>query len=170
MNKKREKKLLRYMLFLNLGIMIPIILRKPPIKDWVIVYLFNAITNGIIDNALTKFKIIKYPSRLFPKVFDTHILFDFFLYPTFTIIYNQMTSKDNLFAIIYKLFVITIPVFLIEFLAENKSNLVEWTKKWKWYHTFFSIILKSLTTRLFIAIVRKVDKKREHRQEEFFLK
>lgn len=147
------------MLILNLGVLLPIIHRKSPIKDWIIVYLFNAVTNGIIDNALTKNKIIKYPNRLFPKIFDTHLLFDFFLYPTFTIVYNQMTAKDNTFAIIYKLFVITIPVFLIEFLAERKTNLVDWTRKWRWYHTFFSIILKSLLTRLFIALIRRVDAK-----------
>jgi hypothetical protein len=158
MRKNRiEKKLLLGILILNLGIILPIIYRKTPIKDWIIVYLFNAVTNGIIDNALTKNNIIKYPNRLFPKIFDTHILFDFFIYPTFTIFYNQMTAKDKPFAIIYKLFVITIPVFLIEFLAEKKTNLVEWTKKWRWYHSFFSIIIKSLLTRLIIAQIRRLD-------------
>jgi hypothetical protein len=158
MRKNRiEKKLLLGILILNLGIILPIIYRKSPIKDWFIVYLFNAVTNGIIDNALTKNNIIKYPNRLFPKIFDTHILFDLFLYPTFTILYNQMTAKDKPFAIIYKLFFITIPVFLIEFLAEKKTNLVEWTKKWRWYHSFFSIIIKSLLTRLIIAQIRRLD-------------
>jgi hypothetical protein len=55
MRKNRiEKKLLLGILILNLGIILPIIYRKSPIKDWIIVYLFNAVTNGIIDNALTK--------------------------------------------------------------------------------------------------------------------
>jgi hypothetical protein len=158
MRKNRiEKKLLLGILILNLGIILPIIYRKSPIKDWIIVYLFNAVTNGIIDNALIKYKIIRYPNRLFPKIFETHILFDFFLYPTFTILFNQMTAKDKPFAIIYKLFVFTIPVFLIEFLAEKKTNLVEWTKKWRWYHSFFSIIIKSLLTRLIIAQIRRLD-------------
>jgi hypothetical protein len=159
---KLEKKLLLCTLILNFGVLLPIIHRKSPIKDWIIVYLFNAVTNGIIDNALTKNNIIKYPNRLFPKIFDTHILFDFFLYPTFTILYNQMTAKDKTFAIIYKLFVITIPVFFIEFLAERKTNLVEWTKKWRWYHTFFSIIIKSLLTRLIIALIRRIDANKEN--------
>lgn len=157
--KKFEEKLLLSALILNLGVLLPLIHRKSPIKDWIIVYLFNAVTNGIIDKVLTKNRIIKYPNRLFPKIFDTHILFDFFLYPTFTIVYNQMTAKDKAFGIIYKLFIITIPVFLIEFLAERKTNLVEWTRKWRWYHTFFSIIIKSLLTRLFIALIRRADAK-----------
>jgi hypothetical protein len=42
-----------------------------------------------------------------------------------------MTVKDNFFAIIYKLFYITIPVFFIEIWAERKTNLIDWSKKWK---------------------------------------
>lgn len=160
MRKNRlEKRLLLYILILNFGFLLPIIQRKSPIKDWIIVYLFNAVTNGMIDNVLTKNKIIKYPNRLLPKIFKSHILFDFFLYPTFTVIYNQMTVNDKIFGIIYKLIVITIPVFLIEFLAERKTNLVEWTRKWRWYHTFFSIIIKSLATRFLIEVVRRIDAK-----------
>ncbi|MCT8138420.1 hypothetical protein H1D32_12095 [Anaerobacillus sp. CMMVII] len=158
-SKKTQRKFLRIALILNLLALIPLIGRKPPVKDWIIVYLFNAVTNGLIDNVLSKYKIVKYPVRLFSKAFDTHILFDFFLYPTFTIWYNQMTSKDKIFPIIYKLFLITIPPFFIELWAERKTDLIQWSNKWKWYHTFFGLILKSLVTRLVIAVVRKADEK-----------
>lgn len=156
---KTQRKYLRIGLFMNLLLIIPLLIRKPPVKDWVIVYLFNAVTNGLIDNILVKRKIVKYPVRLFTKSFDTHILFDFFLYPTFTVWYNQLTSKDNLFQIIYKLFFITIPPFFIELWAERKTDLIEWSRKWKWYHTFFGLILKSLMTRTVLGVVRKVDNK-----------
>lgn len=156
---KQQMRLLQVTLFLNILIMIPLFLRKRPIKDWVIVYLFNAFTNAIIDNTLSKKKIVKYPIKLLPKIFDTHMLFDYFLYPTFTILYNQWTIKDKIFPMIYKLFLMTTPVFFIEFLAERKTDLVDWSKKWKWYHSYFSIISKSLTTRLFIGLVRWVEEK-----------
>lgn len=156
---KTQRKFLRIAFILNLIVIIPLIVRKPPVKDWVIVYLFNAVTNGLIDNILTKLKIVKYPVRLFSKYFDTHILFDFFLYPTFTIWYNQMTHKDNIFSIIYKLFIIMIPLFFIELWAERRTSLIEWSRKWKWFHSFFSLILKSLMTRLVIGVVREVDSK-----------
>ncbi|MFP3847225.1 CBO0543 family protein, partial [Priestia filamentosa] len=97
---------------LNLVFLIPIILRKPPIKDWIVVYLFNAVTNGIIDKLLTSYNIVKYPVRFVPKIFNIHILFDFLLYPTFTILYNQVTMKDKPFAIFYKLLFLITPAFL----------------------------------------------------------
>lgn len=159
-----QKKFLGITLIINLIILIPLLLRKPPIKDWVIVYLFNAVTNGIIDNVISKLKIVKYPVKLFSKIFDTHLLFDFFLYPTFTIIFNQMTEKDKIFPIIYKLILITIPPFFVELWAERKTDLIKWSRKWKWYHTFFSLILKSLMTRLMIALIRKADQKNVKQQ------
>ena len=157
-NNKKEKRLLTIALLINTIILIPLILRKPPIKDWVIVYLFNAVTNGILDKFLTKYKFVKYPVRLFPEVFKTHLLFDFFLYPTFTVLYNQITYKDNALKAFIKLILITIPPFLIEVLAEKKTDYIIWTQKWKWYHTLFSLILKSSVTRLLITSIRRLSK------------
>lgn len=141
---------------------LPIVLRKPPIiKDWVLVYLFNAVTNGIIDNIIASLKIVKYPVRLFPKFFETSITFDFFAYPFITILYNQLTYKDKPFAIIYKVFLLAMPMLFIELWAERKTSLIKWKKGWNWYHTFFSIIMKSLATRTFIGAVRKVEKRQQ---------
>ncbi|ADU29516.1 CBO0543 family protein [Evansella cellulosilytica] len=158
-NNKSQRQFLLIAFILNLVLLVPLALRKPPVKDWVIVYLFNALTNGIIDNVLSKKKIIKYPIKLFPKIFDTHELFDFLLYPTFTILYNQITYKDKVGSIIYKLFLITTPAFFIELWATRNTDLVKWSKKWKWYHTYFSIILKSLFTRLIIGSIRGIESK-----------
>jgi len=145
------------MLMVNLILLIPLLYRKPPIKDWAIVYLYNAVTNNLIDNIISKRKIVRYPIRLAPKLFDSHILFDYFLYPTFTVFFNQITYKDKPLTIFYKLLLVVIPPFLIEIWAERKTDLIEWSKKWKWYHTFLSIIIKSLFTRLMIGWIRKVD-------------
>lgn len=119
---------LRFTTSLTFVFLIIILFRKPPIKDWVIVYLYNAVTNGIIDNFVTSYKIVKYPVRFFPKIFKTHILFDFLIYPTFTIHYNQITEKDKPFAIFYKLLYFTVPMFFIEYWAVRKTNLIKWEK------------------------------------------
>lgn len=163
--RKFDKNFLRVSLIINLIVLLPIIFRKPPIKDWLLVYLFNAVTNSIADNFLSAYKIVKYPVRFFPKVFKTHILFDFLIYPTFTILYNQATSKDRPFAIFYKLFFFTIPMFLVELWAVKKTGLIKWNKGWKWYHTLISVTIKSLTTRLLIGVVRGIARKQETKLE-----
>jgi len=68
-SKKFDKNFLRVNFIITLIVLIPIIFRKPPIKDWLLVYLYNAATNGIADKFLTTFKIVKYPVRFFPKYF-----------------------------------------------------------------------------------------------------
>jgi hypothetical protein len=158
---KSEKSFLRTLLLLSLILIIPIFIRKHPIKDWVIVYLFNAATNGILDKILTSYKIVKYPVRFLPKIFDIHILFDFLLYPLFTVFYNQLTYRDNVWSIVYKLLLSTFPMFLIELWAEKRTKLITWNKGWSWYHTYSSIIAKSLFTRSFIGLVRMIDNKME---------
>ena len=159
-----NKLFLRVLFILNLVFLIPIILRKPPIKDWIVVYLFNAVTNGIIDKLLTSYNIVKYPVRFVPKIFNIHILFDFLLYPTFTILYNQVTMKDKPFAIFYKLLFLITPAFLVEVWAVSKTHLIKWKKGWNWYHTFISIMFKSLVTRSFIGIIRKISEKQKIRE------
>lgn len=150
---------LRVVTGLTFGSLLILLYRKPPIKDWIIVYLFNAVTNGIIDNFITSYKVVEYPVRYFPKVFKSHILFDFLIYPTFTILYNQITENDKTLATFCKLLYFTIPMFLIEYWAVRKTNLIKWEKGWGWYHTFISVTIKSLATRIFIGFIRKVDKK-----------
>lgn len=154
---KFDKTFLRVVLIINLIVLIPIVLRKPPIKDWLLVYLYNAITNGLADRILSYYKIVKYPVRFLPNVFQSHILFDYLIYPTITVLYNQMTMKDKLFPIIYKLFYFTIPMFLVEYWAVRKTHLIKWSKGWKWYHTFISVSIKSLITRTFIGLTRMID-------------
>ncbi|WP_235848911.1 MULTISPECIES: CBO0543 family protein [Bacillaceae] len=156
--------------FLILSIMIvigglPIILRRGQIRDWALVYLFNAATNVFIDKIVTKYKVVKYPVRLLPKIFKTNIAFDYFVYPFITILYNQLTYKDNLLMIIYKVFLVAFPMLLIELWAEKKTSLIKWGKGWNWYHTYFSIIIKSLITRWVIREIREMAKREDKDQK-----
>ncbi|MER2058370.1 MAG: CBO0543 family protein [Niallia sp.] len=154
---KMEKRFLKGLLIVNLLILLPILYRKPPIRDWIIVFVYNAITNGLVDMILTSRKVIRYPVRFLPKIFKIHILFDFLIYPTFTVFYNQLTKRDKPFAVLYKLILFTIPFYFIELWAERKTKLIEWKKDWKWYYSFLSIIFKSLITRLVIEVLRKMN-------------
>lgn len=157
--KDSNQNLLRIFLAINLIALIPILLRKHPIKDWIIVYLFNAVTNVFLDKMLTKYNILRYPVRLMPNFFKINILFDLLVYPTISVIYNQMTYKDKPFTILYKLLGFTIPMLVIELWAEKRTKLIEWGKPWTWYHTILGLTSKSLITRLVIAVIRRLENK-----------
>ncbi|MEK1829784.1 CBO0543 family protein [Priestia megaterium] len=55
----------------------PFVFRKPPIKDWLLAYVFNALTNGIIDKFIVTHGLLRYPTRLLKKQFRINVLFDF---------------------------------------------------------------------------------------------
>ncbi|MFB6465515.1 CBO0543 family protein [Cytobacillus sp. Hz8] len=154
--KQFNQNFLQVNLILYLIILFIALFRKPPIKDWLLVYLFNAVTNGIADSILSAYKTVSYPIRFFPKIFKTHILFDYLIYPTVTVVYNQLTYKDKPFAIFYKVFLITIPMVLMEHWAVKRTKLIRWNKGWNWYYTFISISIKTLFTRLMIGMIRGI--------------
>lgn len=151
--KKNEKKFLYGLFIFSIGIL-PFLFKRPPKKDWLLVYTFNAITNIILDKWVTM-NFISYPTRLLPKIFKIHILYDALLYPMVTVIYNQLTSKDKPIAIVYKLLFFSVPLTIFEFWAERKTGLIKWSNGWRWYHTFLSVSLKSLITRGVVSIFRR---------------
>lgn len=158
-NKTVDTFILRSLLVFGTGLLV-MVLRKPPIKEWLLVFLFNASTNGLLDKLIVSYNNkLKYPTRLLPKIFKINILFDYLLYPTLTIVYNQLTAHDKPLKIFLKLFYFTIPVILVEFWAEQKTGLIKFRRGWKWYHSFLSLTIKSLFTRLIIGWVRKVGNK-----------
>ncbi|WP_416149005.1 CBO0543 family protein [Salipaludibacillus sp. HK11] len=161
-DKKKQRNLLRTMAIISIG-SLPFLLRKPPIKDWLFVFFLDGLSNGFIDQILVQKNYLKYPIRTLPKFFKHHIVFDYLIYPIFTIIYNQITIKDNRFIAFLKLFIIIIPLTAIEFIAERKTNLIKWGRKWTVYHTFVWVMFKSSFTRIIIAVVRKISE-RQHRK------
>lgn len=151
--KKNEKKFLYGLLLIYIG-MLPVVMKRSPKKDWLFAYIYNVITNIILDKWVTS-DFISYPTRLLPKIFNIHILYDAFLYPLVTVIYNQWTSKDKPIAIFYKVLLLSVPLTIFEFWAERKTGLIKWSNGWRWYHTLLSVSFKSLTTRGLVSIYRR---------------
>jgi len=157
--KKNEMKFLYGLLILSIGIL-PVLMNRSHKKDWLFAYTFNTVTNIILDKWVTV-KFISYPTRLLPKIFNLHILYDALLYPMVTVIYNQLTSKDKPIAIVYKLLFFSVPLTIFEFWAERKTGLIKWRNGWQWYHTFLSVSLKSLITRGLVSIFRRFMRKED---------
>lgn len=157
-NNQRDQLILRGLLVVGLGIL-PVIFRKPPLKDWLLVYLWNAVSNIIIDHCIVSTRIVKYPVRLLPKKFKSNVLFDFLLYPAVTVVYNQQTKDDKFITSLYKLLMFVVPMTIIEQIAEKNTKLIKFKKGWKWYHSFVSLYIKSLLDRLWMGWVKRTAEK-----------
>jgi hypothetical protein len=160
MKNKFEKRFLRVLFILTLSAL-PFLFRKHPMKDSMLAFLLNGYTNGIVDRFVVNHKLIRYPVRYFRKEFKIHVLFDFLLYPTVSVIINQLTKNDKPLVVIYKILLFIFPMFFIELWAERKTNLITWRRSWKWYHTLLTLTVKSVLNRLMIGAIRVLDEKVE---------
>lgn len=152
----RDRWLLRVLFVFGLALL-PFLFRRPTTKDWILVYLWNAFVNGIVDKFLVSYRLLTYPHRLLANIFDINVLFDYLWYPIITVVYNRWTERDGPVFNIMKLLALSIPVTGFEIWAEKWTGLVKYKKWWRWYHSFSGMLLKSLLTRRWISFIRKVD-------------
>ncbi|GAE32189.1 CBO0543 family protein [Halalkalibacter hemicellulosilyticus] len=161
MNEQTEQKILWSVLITSFLSLI-YLLKKPPIKDWLLVYFMNGFSNVFIDAFFVSKNTLSYPTRLFPKILKGNFLFDFVVYPTIMVYYNQVTRNDSVWLMIIKVFLFTIPMLLIELWAVQHTSLIHWKNGWSWKHSFISTTVKSLLNRFTIGVIRKVDSNMNH--------
>ena len=158
MTKRFERYTLRFLFVLGL-IMFVNLIRKPPAKDWLLIFLFKGFISSILDKTIvTKNKIV-YRVKLF-KSFDISFVFDYLLFPVVCVYYNQITKSSNLFLIIVKLFYFSVPRTLIENFFEKRTSLIKFKNGWNIYHSFLTLSVTFLISRTFIALVRSADNTR----------
>lgn len=150
-----EKNILRTLLLFGIIAFINLI-RKPPAKDWLLIFLFKGFISSILDNIVVKKGYIHYPIKLF-KSFDVSFIFDYLLYPVSCVYYNQVTKNSNIIGIMFKTFFFSVPMTVTEYILEKKTSLLEFKKGWNSFTSFWTLSLTFLISRAFIALVRKAD-------------
>ena len=133
-------------------------MRKPPVKDWMLIFLFKGYLSSILDKLVVRKGYISYPVKLF-KSFDISFIFDYLLYPIACVYYNQVTKSSNLFGILIKSLFFSVPMALVEHFFETRTSLINFKKGWNAFTSFYSMTFTFLTARTFIAIIRKLPNK-----------
>ncbi|MGG4166342.1 CBO0543 family protein [Rossellomorea vietnamensis] len=155
MRQRFEKNTLRFLMVLGLFMSFKLI-RKPPTKDWMLIFLFKGYIASILDKlAVTKDKII-YPVNLF-KWFDISFIFDYLLFPIVCVSYNQATKTSNVLGIIAKSFYFSVPMSIMEYFFETRTSLIKFKNGWNIYTSFITLNLTLIISRAFIALIRKSD-------------
>ncbi|MEH7119941.1 CBO0543 family protein [Neobacillus vireti] len=157
MGTKFEKGLLRILFVFGIATFINLV-RKPPVKDWLIIFLLKSYIASILDNVLVKKGYLKYPVNLF-KTFDISVLFSYLLFPVSCIYFNQVTRKSSYLGIIFKALLFSAPSALAEDWIEKNTKLITYKKSWTSLHSFFSIATTFIMVRYLIGLIRKISKK-----------
>lgn len=134
--------------------------KKGPIKDWFLVYLFKAFITTMIDGPVVKKKLVSYPYRYFSKFFETNIIFDYVIFPLLCVFYSQFTYKLKPLKIISSVFLFSIPMTIIQWWLEKYTRLVKYGKNWSSLHTLSVLTVTFWSSRIFIATIRFLNRRR----------
>ncbi|MGD6875038.1 CBO0543 family protein [Bacillus infantis] len=152
---KFEKNTLKFLLVFGVISFINL-MRKPPVKDWMLIFLFKGYLSSVIDKLLVRKGYITYPVKLV-KSFDVSFIFDYLLYPIACVYFNQATRTSGVIGILMKALCFSIPMALVEHFFEKRTSLIKFKKGWNSLISFYSLTITFLISRTFIAIIRKAN-------------
>lgn len=151
-----EKLILRGFFVLGIGLFPVIVLRKPA-KDRLIVFFLTGFLASLLDGMMVRAKRVAYPLRIFKRFGEKSILFDYLIFPLCCTLFIQVTSHSKPSVILGKAVLFSFPITLFEWLLEQKTHLIEWFR-WSSVHTFLSVTLYFLMTRVMIGGINKFTK------------
>jgi hypothetical protein len=159
MGKQLERRVLKVLFILGIGSFFNLI-RKPPTKDWLIIFFLKSYISTFLDNLAVKKGYLKYPVNLF-KTFDVSVLFSYLIFPVCCVYFNQVTKNSSMKGILLKCLLFSAPSAIIEHFLERKTRLIKYKKSWTSMHSFGSIAITFLTVRFLMALIRKKDKEQQ---------
>lgn len=148
-----DKTIIRW-LFALCAVLFPFVIRKPNVKEMLIVFFAKGILSTVIDAYVVNTKRVEYPVRPFPKIFNTNILYDMVFFPLLSVIWVRQSYKDKLPMILLKSLTWSVPMSLTQWYFEKNSRLFKW-KKWSVFHTFASISFTLFTIRGLAALMKR---------------
>lgn len=156
MRNKLEMNILKALFIISLGLFINL-LRKPPIKDWLLVFFLKSYFATFIDNLLVRKGFLKYPVNLISG-FDISVLFSYLLFPISCVYFNQITKTSSVFDIVKKCLYFSVPSAIAEHFLERKTKLISYKKSWNSYYSFLSIAFSFLIVRALMGMIRSFSK------------
>jgi hypothetical protein len=151
MKNKLELKILRGLFFFGILAIFQLV-RKPPMKDWVIVFLLKSYLATFIDTIVVRNGFIKYPVNLF-KSFDISVIFSYLLFPITCVYFNQLTKNSRFTGILIKCTAFSLPMALVEHFLERKTNLIDYKKNWNWIYSLISIFITFIGVRSLYKLI-----------------
>ncbi|MCS0673748.1 CBO0543 family protein [Cytobacillus firmus] len=153
MGRKFERNLLRLLFIFGIMSFFNLI-RKPPMKEWLIIFFLKSYIATFLDNLLVRKGYLKYPVNLF-KTFDVSVLFSYIIFPITCVYYNQLTRKNGVKGILLKSLIFSAPSAVAEHFLEKYTQLIRYKKSWNSYYSFVTILATFLMTRGIMGLIRK---------------
>ncbi|WP_197081007.1 CBO0543 family protein [Gordoniibacillus kamchatkensis] len=140
---------------------VPFVFQRKNLLLHLTIFFAKGVLSTCLDSHCIKSKRIEYPVRPFPKVFDTNILYDLFMYPLLSVIWVRWSINDNLKTTLLKSLVFSVPMSIAQAIMEKTTNLFSW-KRWSIWHTFVSINFTLFAIRGMVWVVENIIGNNKH--------
>lgn len=128
--------------------------RKPPVKDWIIVFFLKGFISLTCNTAFVAYGLLSYPDRFLSHIFQSTIVFDLLAYPMLCVLYNQTTYKSNLTGILIQAFAYSVPATLFEWWLSEYTEVVKFHEGWNWGYSLLFFLATFLGVRATISLIR----------------
>src|SRR5690554_3376922 len=118
-----ERAILWALLIIGVALLI-FVLRKPPLKGWIIIYLLTSYFSIFIGVLVVSNNMLEYPVRFLAQYFDTSILYEFLLFPVVCIYFYQRTYTSRYVSILLQCALFTSILTAVEVLFERYTHLI----------------------------------------------
>lgn len=129
-------------------------LRKPPIKDLILIFLLTSYFSIILGVLVVEEKMIEYPINFLRNYFSSSLLYEYLLLPVVSIYFYKATYYSRYPSIFLKCALYTSALTIVEVFLEKYTDLIEY-HTWTWIYTFISIFFLMMFIRILMKFINK---------------
>lgn len=134
-------------------------------REWVVVFLFQGELDLTLGSLVVESNLLEYPVRIWSKLYDTSVLFEFWVLPVLCILYNQIVDNRIFRIKLYYAVLFSAGITVVEYLLEANTDLINYII-WSWPMTFISVTLAFLVSHAFLIFYRRGCKYFEQKRTE----
>lgn len=132
-------------------------LRKPPIKDWIIIFSLSSYFSTFFGVLVVEEKMLEYPVRFLSNYFSSSLLYEYLLFPVVCIYFYQTTYRSRNIIIVLQCMLYTTVLTIIELFFERYTDLIKY-HTWTWIYTFLSTFLLMMFIRYLMKLINRKER------------
>lgn len=141
------------------------LIRKPPMKDWIMIFLIKSYIATFLDNLAVRNGYIRYPVKLL-KSFDISVIFSYLIFPITCIYFNQLTKQSKIVGTLITCIAFSVPMALFENILEKNTKLIKYKRNWSWIHSLCSIFFTFIIVRSLYKLINSNAEKQSNENQE----
>jgi len=122
-------------------------------RDWIAVFLFTCTLALLVGSPVCEMGLVEYPVRLFPEHYDTPVIFEAWVFPVLSVLYNQAVRERGPAAALGCALLFAAGVAAVEYPLGKYTDLIRYIR-WTWLASFVTLAAAFLLSRAFLAFFR----------------